>query len=234
MKKMNKSLLNHVEDGRRLFLFNGHRGEITYENEFTLDETDPYFWTISTDNEGKLRDSIVFRLKPVKKYSIKNPIASKIESVSRTIVKEIAIEKSSIKNSRKTVTYISQGIKDRKEARLVEEYNLYRKKEKLSDLIRHTVQIHFPKRKILFTDGYESESKTLVEAKATNQRDERDKIRMAIGQLFDYRKLLEEENVKVNNVAILIPTCPSKDLLELLKDLKIKIIFKECTKFIKK
>ena len=31
MKKMNKSLLNHVEEGRRLFLFNGHRGEI-YEN----------------------------------------------------------------------------------------------------------------------------------------------------------------------------------------------------------
>ena len=73
-----------------------------------------------------------------------------------------------------------------------------------------------------------------MEAKATNQRDERDKIRMAIGQLFDYRKLLEEENVKVKNLAILIPTCPSKDLLELLKDLKIKIIFKEGTKFIKK
>ena len=231
---MNKSLLNHVEEGRRLFLFNGHRGEITYENEFTLYERDPYFWTVSTDNEGKLRDSIVFRLKPLKKYSIKNPIASKIESVSRTIVKEIALEKSSSKNSRKTVTFISQGIKDRKEARLVEEYNLYRKKEKLSDLIRHTVQIHFPKRKILYTDGYDSESETLVEAKATNQRDERDKIRMAIGQLFDYRKLLEEENVKVNNLAILIPTCPSKDLLELLKDLKIKIIFKEGTKFIKK
>ena len=56
-----------------------------------------------------------------------------------------------------------------------------------------------------------------MEAKATNQTDERDKIRMAIGQLFDYRKLLEEENVKVDNLAILIPTCPSKDLLELLK-----------------
>ena len=234
LKKMNKSLLNHVEEGRRLFLFNGHRGEITYENEFTLYERDPYFWTISPDNEGKLRDSIVFRLKPVKKYSIKNPIASKIESVSRTIVKEIALEKSSSKNSRKTVTFISQGIKDRKEARLVEEYNLYRKKEKLSDLIRHTVQIHFPKRKILYTDGYDSESETLVEAKATNQTDERDKIRMAIGQLFDYRKLLEEENVKVKNLAILIPTCPSKDLLELLKDLKIKIIFKEGNKFIEK
>ena len=57
---------------------------------------------------------------------------------------------------------------------------------------------------------------------------------MAIGQLFDYRKLLEEENVKVDNLAILIPTCPSNDLLELLKDLKIKIIFKEGNKFIKK
>jgi len=57
---------------------------------------------------------------------------------------------------------------------------------------------------------------------------------MAIGQLFDYRKLLEQDNVKVNNLAILVPSCPSKDLLELLKDLKIKIIFKEDSKFIKK
>ena len=90
---MNKSLLNHVEEERRLFLFNGHRGEITFEKEFTLYERDPYFWIISTDNEGKFRDSIVFRLKPVEKYSIKNPIASKIESVSRIIVTEIVIEK---------------------------------------------------------------------------------------------------------------------------------------------
>tara|TARA_B100000963_G_C22574995_1_gene647962 strand:+ start:70 stop:291 length:222 start_codon:yes stop_codon:yes gene_type:complete len=73
-----------------------------------------------------------------------------------------------------------------------------------------------------------------VEAKATNQIDERDKIRMVIRQLFDYRKLLKEENVKVNNFAILIPTCPSKDLLELLKDLKIEILFKEGNKFIEK
>ena len=51
---------------------------------------------------------------------------------------------------------------------------------------------------------------------------------MAIGQLFDYRKLLEEENVKVDNLAILIPTCPSKDLLELLKDLKCML--HGCTK----
>tara|TARA_B100000989_G_scaffold236350_1_gene183158 strand:+ start:1475 stop:1606 length:132 start_codon:yes stop_codon:yes gene_type:complete len=39
---------------------------------------------------------------------------------------------------------------------------------------------------------------------------------------------------KVNKLAILIPTCTSKELLELLKDLKIKIIFKEGNKFIKK
>ena len=35
--------------------------------EFVIDENQAYFWTTSTDDEGKLRDSIVFRFKPVKK-----------------------------------------------------------------------------------------------------------------------------------------------------------------------
>tara|TARA_X000000368_G_C22934204_1_gene669111 strand:+ start:36 stop:965 length:930 start_codon:yes stop_codon:yes gene_type:complete len=230
LKRVNKSLLNHIKDGRRLFLFNGHRGEITYENEFIIDENQAFFWTTSLDDEGKLRDSIVFRLKPKKKYSIKNSVSSKTNIVTKTIAREIPLEKSSGNKSSKGVTYISRGIKDQKEARLVEEYNKYRKGKKLKDLKRHSLQPPLS-RKNYFTDGYESESKTLIEAKASNHRN---KIRMAIGQLFDYKKLLEEDNVKVNKLAILIPTCPSKDLLELLKDLKIKIIFKEGNKFIKK
>lgn len=230
LKSGNKSLLNHINDKRKIFLFNGHRGKITYENEFIVDESHAYFWTKSTDDEGKLRDSIVFRLKPVKKYSVKNPISSKTNVVRNTIAKEIPLEKSSGNKSRKGVTYIYHGIKDKKEARLLEEYNNYRKGRKLEILKRHSLQPPLLK-KPLFTDGFENESKTLVEAKAGNQRE---KIRMAIGQLFDYRKLLEECNVKVNNLAILVPSCPSQDLLDLLKDLKIKIIFKEDNKFIKK
>ena len=231
MKGNNKSLLNHKLKQRRVFLFfKGLKGEVIYENEFTVDEGDPYFWTTSIDDEGKLRDSIVFRLKPIKKYSIKNPIPSQIGIVTKTIAREIPLEKSSGNKSSKGVTYISRGIKDKKEARLVEEYNKYRRGKKLKDLKRHSLQPPLSK-KNYFTDGFEAESKTLIEAKASSHRD---KIRMAIGQLFDYKKLLEEDNVKVNNLAILAPTCPSKDLLELLKDLKIKIIFKEGNKFIKK
>jgi hypothetical protein len=230
MKSGNKSLLNHKQDKRRVFLFNGHRGEITYENEFSVDENQAYFWTTSIDDDGKKRDSIVFRLKPIKKYSIKNSIPSKTDIVSKTIAKEIPLEKSSGKQSSKTVTYISQGIKDKKEARLVEEYNLYRKGKKLEDLKRHSLQPPLFKTNF-FTDGFEAESKTLIEAKKSHKREN---IRMAIGQLLDYRKLLEEDNVKVNNLAILVPSCPSKDLLELLKDLKIKIIFKKDNIFIKR
>ena len=230
MKSGNKSLLNHIQDASRVFLFHGHRGEITYENEFVIDENQAYFWTTSTDDAGKLRDSIVFRFKPVKKYSIKNFVSSKTNIVTKTIAKEIPLEKPSGKQSSKGVTYISRGIKDKKEARLVEEYNSFRKGKKLKELKRHSLQPSLSK-KNYFTDGFEAESKTLIEAKASNHRD---KIRMAIGQLFDYRKLLEQDNVKVNNLAILVPSCPSKDLLELLKDLKIKIIFKKDNKFIKK
>ena len=60
---------------------------------------------------------------------------------------------------------------------------------------------------------------------------ERDYIRMAIGQLFDYKKLLDK-TVNIKKIAVLTPKKPSDDLLELLDELEIQSIYKKDNIFI--
>jgi len=66
MKKGNKAILNHVEDGRRIRLFKGASGEVVYAGEFEVDHNQPWFTerAQSTDG-GPERTVIVFRLKEV-------------------------------------------------------------------------------------------------------------------------------------------------------------------------
>lgn len=70
-------------------------------------------------------------------------------------------------------------------------------------------------------DGYEPERGNLIEAKS---RTAREYIRMAVGQLFDY-EFLGRNLRKRQNLAILLPNEPSKQIMEWLKSLKISAIW---------
>lgn len=76
-------------------------------------------------------------------------------------------------------------------------------------------------------DGYEPDRGNLIEAKSKTTREY---IRMAVGQLFDYAFL--GKNVRQRqNLAILLPTKPSKSIMEWLKTLKINVIWPENGEF---
>jgi hypothetical protein len=68
----------------------------------------------------------------------------------------------------------------------------------------------------LYTDLYDETTKTLYEAKG---RASREHIRLAIGQLLDYRRYLE-----VEAIAVLLPTMPAGDMIDLRDELKIGCI----------
>ena len=70
----------------------------------------------------------------------------------------------------------------------------------------------------LVTDLFVDDDSELVEAKAETSRPS---IRLAIGQLFDYRALIP---VPVSSIAILLPGYPSLDIQHLLKSLDIRLI----------
>lgn len=65
----------------------------------------------------------------------------------------------------------------------------------------------------LYTDLYDETSKTLYEAKGGASREH---IRLAIGQLLDYRRYLD-----VDAISVLLPEMPGGDMIDLLEQLNI-------------
>ena len=66
MKKGNRAILQHVEDGRSIRLFHGCRGEVEYAGEFEVDHIEPWFTERAVSLESAMRNVIVFRLREVK------------------------------------------------------------------------------------------------------------------------------------------------------------------------
>ncbi|WP_460703979.1 hypothetical protein [Luteococcus sediminum] len=62
----NKRILQHVDDGNTLRVFNGAGGEVTYAGEFELADEQPWIYRQAPETGGgPLRRVIVFRLAPV-------------------------------------------------------------------------------------------------------------------------------------------------------------------------
>ena len=77
--------------------------------------------------------------------------------------------------------------------------------------------------------GYIEDKKMLIEAKSSCSRTT---IRSGIGQLLDYRFQLQEQEFKVKEICLLLPTKPRENIMNLLSNLGIKLIFKKGKDFI--
>ena len=114
---------------------------------------------------------------------------------------------------------------EQKEQKLVNRYKRFIEKNNLGTFEFYRFTPPGEKRE-LETDGWINETKTLIEAKAEITREH---IRMAIGQLMDYKR---HHDPKPENLAILLPSCPRKDLVDLIFSMNIDIIFEKEKKFI--
>lgn len=72
----------------------------------------------------------------------------------------------------------------------------------------------------LVSDAYDRQANLLLEAKASSCRED---VRMAIGQLLDYRRHLSPNA----RLAVLLPDMPSHDLIDLLKELAIECLIEK-------
>ncbi len=77
----------------------------------------------------------------------------------------------------------------------------------------------------LVSDVYDKNRNNLIEAKGTGSRGE---IRMAIGQLFDYRRFITPAPA----CAILLPVPPRPDVADLLESAGISAIWKDGKSFV--
>ena len=216
MKSGNRAILEHARNGKSLRLFTGARGTVRYEGEFTLDETEPWYTTDAPEIDPlRTRTVIVFRMRP--KDVPPKPGKSKLDTaaaepgVTEVPVEEQWTEKAFVNPSREPFEA------ERREQALVRAYmtNLQRQGH---DVCR--LKIVAPgEAKPLFTDLYDRSTGTLIEAKGSV---ERESIRMAIGQLADYRRHIGDG---LKEVAVLLPSEPRADLLELLKSQAIATVW---------
>jgi hypothetical protein len=114
---------------------------------------------------------------------------------------------------RRTATEV--GVARRLEAALVVEYRDWLK--------RDNCDVSVANYQGLRCDAYEKKRNNLIEAKSSNKREY---IRMAVGQLLDYR-FLGREKFNDPHMAILLRRKPEPGILTWLDELKIKVIWKQ-------
>jgi len=214
MKSGNAAILNHAEDGRALRVFMGARGVVTYEDEFELEQGEPYYTTDAPETgNGPVRKVIVFRLRP--KTIPPKPSQSKLDAALDGQVAEVPIEQQWTEK-----VYIAPSHEEReaerREQKLVKALEAHLKKK------GHTVcrlKILPPgEAKPIFCDLRDATANTIVEAKGSVTREA---MRMAVGQLADYRRFVDQQA----RAAVLLPEEPRSDLLALLKSQGIAVIW---------
>jgi hypothetical protein len=217
MKAGNAAILNHHSEERALRVFMGARGTVTYLDEFEVDDAEPFYRTDAHETkEGPLREVIVFRLRP-KAIEPPEPTSKLAEVLVGPTRKDVPIEQQHTEKA-----YVSPNRKpyesDRREQRLVialEDHLLG-----LGHKVVRQQLLPPGEARPLLTDLFDATTGVLVEAKGTV---ERNAIRMAIGQLADYKRFFG--NDQPHHLAVLVPSEPRKDLVELLFTQGIDLIY---------
>jgi 5-methylcytosine-specific restriction protein A len=221
MNHGNRAIREHREQGRALRLFiadgqiagTGQRNQ-RYVGEFEIDPSKPYSVEDAVDRHGEDRTVFVFRLLPVGDVMRRESDASVFPDVDRQAESSLVDVEENVASSFEVAP--SEGTTAmRREAELVDRYMAWagadqrfrRWKVKPPDGLRP-----------LLTDIYSETENTLYEAKGSSSRGA---IRTAIGQLFDYRRHIDRDDLRL---AVLLPHVPSGDLVNLVTCLGISVV----------
>jgi hypothetical protein len=190
---------------------------VTYEGEFELDDNEPFQRADAPETgDGPLREVFVFRLRPMD-FEPPESTSKLNEVLTGPLRVDVPIEQQETEKA-----YVNPSR---------EPFEIERREQKLvlaleAHLIAqgHEVsrQRFLPPGEVrpIITDLFDVTTGTLVEAKGSVKRNA---VRMAIGQLCDYRRFFADGELE--HVAALFPTKPRADLDELLRDQGIVVIY---------
>ncbi|CAL9294188.1 hypothetical protein [Streptomyces sp. SudanB25_2051] len=239
LKSRNKSLRYHVEDGRELHLFVAH-GKVPgtgtmrqrYIGQMVVDPVNPVEVRRGLGKDNKMRNVLVFRLRPVAGSTPAWTEEDRLQPAPATTIEEIEVKpriptQSGVKDKNseehataETIANIPGGQRKvvRREGLLMEAF-----KKHLSAVGHQhkTFQITLAGEVGALTpDLYDVTDHALYEAKGQTTRNN---VRMAIGQLADYRRHIP--NPDGLRVAVLLPSEPSADVKDLLAQQGIHLVF---------
>ncbi|MFF2023369.1 restriction endonuclease [Streptomyces sp. NPDC058171] len=217
MTQGNLAILKHRDEGRALRLFKGlGSGMCQYLGEFVLPEERPWYRTEAPEtNDGPVRSVIMFRLQPL---TAAPPAGSQLPHTPEDNPRVEALEVEAQYTERMWVEPSREPYEaERAEAKLVLGYADHLR------LLGHETTRHriapTGVAKWLLTDLYDVTANRLYEAKGSVGRSA---VRMAVGQLLDYARFLPEPEL-----ALLVPSRPEDDLLDLCAGLKIVVVWPE-------
>jgi hypothetical protein len=233
----NRAILLHVDQGRALRVFKavgkvpGQGTKLQrYIGKFELDPELPYVLRQAPNKKGVFRRVIVFRLRPTEEITplpedtisplgTTETIPIPADTTTSTLIEPESYNGKPISRSAVPRTTVS-----RRESSLCEDFR------KMLEAHEHEVK-RFQIRAAglsssLVTDLYDTESHVLYEAKGTSSREA---VRMAIGQLMDYRRHVTPRDP---TLAVLLPKDPHPDLKDLLKSVNINIVYRHGEDFV--
>ena len=209
MVQGNRTVRDQAEEGRELHVFEVRGGTATHMDEFEY--VDHYLADAPETGDGPIRSVIVFRLRP--RSITPQPSRSKLDRLGHDPVTEVPVEQ----HLTETMTINP----DR------EPYEAERREQKLvRAMLSHLLgeghdvcRLQFrPDNEpaAIYCDLYDKTANTIYEAKGSVSRPA---IRMAIGQLADYSRLISPNPNRV----ILVPQPPRPDLIHLAKSQGIAV-----------
>lgn len=192
MTKGNKAILEHVDTGRSLRLFDGSGGWVTYVGEFGLDSNEP--WYVATAPEtggGRLRQVIMFRLVPLSQFSVgtRDLMRGEVKpSLNKTYV-PVAEKYSS---TRQQVFEVDPDVVDRGTRGHRVTQNLLAEWAKANRWIPIQPEAGDPP----FDLGWWDQDRfVVVEVKSLTRKNERHQIRLGLGKILDYAYQLHSADI---------------------------------------
>ncbi|MBB1261181.1 hypothetical protein [Streptomyces alkaliterrae] len=241
----NGSLLSHMEKEREVHLFvangrvpGGKAMQQRYIGQMVVDPIRPYEVRRGPGRDGVMRDVLVFRLRPAagttpawteadnlaeaRKGAIEftKPVLPPAEPVALPRQQGARVKEPERHHTSETVADVLAGPRKvfRREGRLVQEFAAHL--EAMGHEI-HSFQITIAGEPgALIPDLYDATDHVLYEAKGLTTRHN---VRMAIGQLADYRRHVpRREELRV---AVLLPDEPTSDVRDLLHEEGVELIY---------
>lgn len=224
LQQGNLSLLEHRQQGRALRLFVAVSGKQRggklhrYVGEFEVDRDIPFTQEDAPDALGAIRSALVFRLRPAGPVEHRESDASHVDTAMIGPHAElVGVERAvAVELDRKATP---GGKARRREAELTEQYRAWLEAQ------GHEVKqwkLHLPGQvAALRTDLFDVTAGEIYEAKGSIARES---IRMAIGQLLDYRRHVPVPGAAL---AVLLPARPSDDLVDLVTSAGMSCVYRQ-------
>lgn len=219
----NRAILEHAADGRVLRLFEavgpaiGRGGKPQrYLGAFRVDPAAPFRREDAPDRTGALRSVLVFRLLPMEPHSHTTAPGDVIapEPETGAVAAFVASEQNA--ESQFPVSAQPASTAERREAELMRQLEAHLR------LAGHTVgrlKLTPPgSSTVLWTDTYDQTTGRLFEVKGVSTRMA---VRLAIGQLLDYRRFTPDPR----RLAIALPVRPAEDLVELVRSCDMELVY---------